>query len=376
MKITRFVSILLLIFFFSSCTFFKGGRPRSKERNTFGITAGPVSRLDDTARFLAGMPGGTGSRFAKQRQTGTWQTHAAQMDKMFAHYEATRQNPIMRWQASELGDIRSNVVFYPFGGPDFAFANSFFPSANRYILAGLEAPNMVPDPDALSGDQTAAGLSNLRTSLNSIIYNSFFITKNMSADLNQTRVNGTMPLVLVFLARTGHRIQSVELVDLTPSGALASRSGSGGGAPGYHIVARGPHGGSKDIYYFKEDLSNGTVNSDPRLLRFVANQGTPVTYLKSASYLMHNSGFSAIREGILNQSSAVVTDPSGIPFRSFRPDSWNVRLYGSYTGDIAIFSGNYQSDLRSAYSNGKHRVGSMPFGVGYKQTTLIVAKKR
>ena len=35
--------------------------------------------------------------------------------------------------------INSNtLVFYPFSGPDFAFANAFYPDAKCYIMAGLE----------------------------------------------------------------------------------------------------------------------------------------------------------------------------------------------------------------------------------------------
>ena len=295
------------------------------------------------------------------------------MDSLFNTFESTRRGPVARWQGSALNDVRSNVVFYPFGGPDFAFANAFFPGANTYVLAGLEGSNSVPDPNGLSAGEVSSGLSNLRNSLRNIVHNSYFITKNMSSDLSATRINGTMPIVLTFMVRSGHRIQSIELIDLSSGGGVTSRSSGGGAAPGYHIVARGPGGGSKHVYYFREDLSNGTVASDPRLLRFVSTKGRPVTYLKSASYLMHNSSFSAIRNGILNQSSAVVTDPSGVPFRHLA--GWNTRLYGKYTGTLGIFSEYYQGDLSAAYKSG-YRVAPMPFGVGYKQTCLIVAKKK
>ena len=372
MKLFRLLTATVLVFavFTSGCST-AGFRERySKSRDDGALTT--LSRTDDLARFLAGMPGGPNSPFSSLRNTAEWQTHKAQMDKMFSHFEGTRQNPIRNWRTGELSDLRSDFVFYPFGGPDFAFANAFFPGANTYVLAGLEGANGVPDPKTLSSGEVSAGLSNLRNSLRNIIYNSYFITKNMSSDLSATRINGTLPLVLVFMARTGHRVQSVELIDLSAAGGVVGRSGSGGSAPGYHIVARGPHGGMKHVYYFREDLSNGTLSSDPRLLRFVGSQGTPVTYLKSASYLMHNSSFSAIRNGILNQSSAVVTDPSGVPFRYLA--DWNTRLYGSYTGTLDIFSEYYQGDLADAYKAG-YRVDAMPFGVGYKQTCLIVAKK-
>lgn len=369
MKISRLFFLILLLVFATSCSApFGGNKTRVKRERDLSI--GSNNRVDDMARFLAGMPGG--SHYAQLRKTPAWQSHKSKMDSLFRTFDSARGGPILKWNGA-ISDVRSNVVFYPFGGPDFAFANAFFPGANTYILCGLEGANYTPDPNSISSGEVSSGLSNLHGSLYNIVHSSYFITKKMRSELSATRFNGTMPIVLTFLARSGHRIQSIEMIDLSSSGGVTSRSGSGGAAPGYHIVARGGGGGTKHIYYFNEDLSNGTQASDPRLLRFVASKGTPVTYLKSASYLMHNSSFSAIRNGILRQSSAVVTDPSGVPFRHF--DGWNVRLYGQYTGTLDIFSEHYQADLAAAYKSG-YKVAPMPFGVGYKQTCLIVAKKR
>lgn len=369
MKAPRLLALILFFAFFSSCSN-PGGRNRvAKTRDN--ALSGPISRVDDMARFLAGMPGGANSPYASLRKTAAWQAHSAEMDKLFNYAENTRLGPIKRWQGSELGDLKSGFVFYPFGGPDFAFANAFFPRANKYVLVGLEGANPIPDLKSLSAGEVSSGLSNLRNSLRTIVYSSYFITKDMRSDLAATRINGTLPLVLTFMARSGHRIQSIEMVDITSGGGIGSRSGSGGAAPGYHIVARGPGGGTKHVYYFREDLSNGGL-SDGRMLKFVASQGTPVTYLKSASYLMHSGGFSTIRNAILNQSSAIVTDPSGVPFR-YLADR-NTRLYGQYNGPLQIFSEHDQGDLRRAYQSG-YKVGSMPFGVGYRQTCLIVSKR-
>ena len=328
------------------------GSSKKKDRDV-----GHYGHLDDTARFLAGMPGGMGSSYSSLRNTSAWQSHRSAMDQMF-NRSVGRHAAVINWSRGELRDINSSLVFYPFSGPDYLYAHSFFPGANRYILSGLEPASALPDLNSLSAGEMSSGLSNLRNSLQSIVNYSYFITKDMRSDLSATRIRGTLPVMLVFMARTGHRIQSI-----TPTSAAGS---------GFHIVAKGPGGGQKDVYYFQGDVSNSGGN---RLLSFVRSQGTPVTYVKSASYLMHRGSFSNIRNGILDMSTAVIQDPSGIPFHYFPERGFKVKLYGSYSGTLDIFKEHYQGDLAAAYTSGRYPVKPIPFGVGYRQTCLIVAKK-
>ena len=73
----------------------------------------------------------------------------------------------------------SPVVFYMFSGPDFLYANAFFPNASTYVMSGLEPIGSVPDLTKLSRDSLAHGLSNIEESLNSILRYSFFQTIEM-----------------------------------------------------------------------------------------------------------------------------------------------------------------------------------------------------
>jgi len=36
-------------------------------------------------------------------------------------------------------------MFYMFSGPDFLYADAFFPEATTYVMAGLEPPGQIPD---------------------------------------------------------------------------------------------------------------------------------------------------------------------------------------------------------------------------------------
>ncbi len=56
-------------------------------------------------------------------------------------------------------------MYYMFAGPDFLYANIFFPYANTYILAGLEPVGQVPDllrVAARSAGRRALGVCVLR----------------------------------------------------------------------------------------------------------------------------------------------------------------------------------------------------------------------
>ena len=54
---------------------------------------------------------------------------------------------IRNWEVNYLPDATQPlpVVFYMFSGPDFLYANQFFPNASTYILAGTEPIGPLPD---------------------------------------------------------------------------------------------------------------------------------------------------------------------------------------------------------------------------------------
>ena len=336
--------------------------------------SGSYSRINDTARFLAGMPGGGDDRLRALRNTPAWKAHAQRMDQQFGYFERGYL-PKVRAFRGELGALTSpGVVFYPFSGPDYLYARGFFPGAGSYVLVGQEGVDALPDLSTLSDGEILSGLNGLSNSLKSLTGASYFITKDMRVDLASTRFRGTLPIFLAMIARSGQSIQSVEAVGLSGSGALTSRSG-GAGCPGWHIVAGGKH-----LYYFQEDLSNGTLGGDRRLLSFIRSKGAPVTFVKSASYLMHSDGFSVIRQFVVNDSRAILQDSSGVPYRILNASGLSLTLYGNYTGPLDVFSERRQDDLIAAYRDkSPHPVKPIDFGVGYLRNPatacLILARR-
>lgn len=343
------------------------------------ITA-PVTPLDDTARFLAGMPGGSGSPLSAARSMEAWQRFSRNMDELWRRFSVQRQPRIASFSRSELGGLRSApTVWYPFSGPDILFAETFFPGANHYELCGLESCEMLPDLAALSPDQQAAALDGLYTSLTTALSYSFFITKDMRVDLQRTEVKGTLPLCLVFLARLGYPIESVTPISLSSGGAPVSGQ-AGNNCPGYTIRYHAGLGRSKSLTYFTENVAGFSLRSDPRYLNYLRSCGSVVTYLKSASYLMHTDEFTLIRQRILDQSRALLTDDSGISLKNLTDNRWDLTFYGHYTGVLDLFKEYYQADLMSVYQSGGPQVRSIDFGLGYKHltgdTALILARKR
>ena len=70
-----------------------------------------------------------------------------------------------------------------FSGPDFLYADAFFPKASTYVLSGLEPIGTVPELSDMPLRSLSGELRQLQSSLNSVMSYSFFITNNMRKQL-------------------------------------------------------------------------------------------------------------------------------------------------------------------------------------------------
>lgn len=328
--------------------------------------------INDIARLFGGMS-------SSYSQSSAVSAHNLRMDHLWSAHQNTHRGPLQAWAGTEIGDIRNaNAMFYPFSGPDFLFASALFPSAETYVLCGLEPAEPLPRLSDLSQAEIDRGLYGLHNALSTIMQSGYFITTEMRSDLQATRFRGVLPVLLAFMARTGHTVESVDTVRLDGAGNVTLAGSSGN--TGLMIRCRSGFGGLKRVFYFKQDLSNGGVSSGGPFLTFVSRLGRVPAFLKSASYLMHEDGFSNIRDYLLRHSSAIVQDPSGIPYREFNRYGWDLWLYGNYRSTLSIFSGCQQPDLAAAYSSGRHPVKPLNFGIGYlmnpQTTCLMVGRPR
>jgi hypothetical protein len=196
---------------------------------------------DATAKFLAGLPV-RGTPLESHGTDSGWATHATDLDRAWERLEKQQLSKIRAWAPQSLSPSYEDTgpMFYMFSGPDFLYANAFFPNASTYILCGIEPVGPVPDIDKIPRAVLPSALANLRRSLDSVLSWSFFITKNMKVDLRQTQLSGTLPVLYVFLARAGCTIDSVTPVALDRSGNFVPEGK--GTTPGVRIVFIGPSG--------------------------------------------------------------------------------------------------------------------------------------
>ncbi len=158
---------------------------------------------------------------------------------------------------------------------------------------------------------------------------SFFITKKMKTELQEdSRLSGTLPVLYVFLARAGCKILDVSFTNLDATGQFTTAKTL---APCVKIAFTGPSGASQTLYYFSTDLSDGPVEKSA-FLTWCTGLAPARGFLKAASYLMHNDGFSTSRKFLLANCSAILQDDSGIPMRYFPPADWTIQLFGDLQG--------------------------------------------
>ncbi len=110
-------------------------------------------------------------------------------------------------------------------------------------------------------------------------------------------------------------------------------------------------------------------------MKFCEQQGEGVSLLKAASYLMHSNNFSQVRDFLLNRSKLILQDDSGIPFRYFAKEKWDIHFHGRYIGPIKRFLEHGQLDLNK--ENSVAAPSPLPFSFGYQwqpsRSSLIVA---
>jgi hypothetical protein len=348
--------------------------PASLARSAEAVTP------DDTARFLAGLPPSAGSPLAALTNDALWREHAHYFDSIFGR-EDGRLAKVRAFSRSQLTD-KHDTMLYMFSGPDFLYATNLFPSASTYVLAGLEPAGDIPQLTSLSRPVVAETLHNLENSLGTILNYSFFITQKMRTQLSSGPVYGTLPVLYVFLARTGKTIHDVSFVGLDPEGNVedlgadgrkAARSASA--AKGVKIVFSDGSGPNQTLYYFSTNLEDGGVRRSG-FLAFCAKLGPADSFIKSASYLLHSGGFATVRSFLLAHSATILQDDSGIPLAYFDPKKWRLQPYGHYVGPLHIFGRSYQPGMAELF-----RKDAIPidFGIGYRwqrnESNLLLAER-
>ncbi|MEY2488910.1 MAG: hypothetical protein QOC70_852 [Verrucomicrobiota bacterium] len=281
---------------------------------------------DATAKFLAGLPV-KGTPLESHSNNPEWAEHATDLGRAWERLEKEQLSKIRAWAPKTLGPAYEDrgSMYYMFSGPDFLYANIFFPNASTYILCGIEPVGPLPDIDKIPSADLASALTGLRKSLSSVLNESYFITKYMRTDFKQTQLTGTLPIFYVFLARAGCTVASVTPVALDRDGKFVPAGPET--TPGVKIVFSNPSKREQTLYYFTSDLGDKAVKANPGFSNFCERQGQGLSLLKAACNYMGTNNFTMVRGFLLTHSKILLQDESGIPYSFVEPEKWNIRLF-------------------------------------------------
>jgi hypothetical protein len=340
------------------------------------------------AQVLAGIAPAPGNpEFDRLVATPEWQSHREWVQRQWAEVRR-RLDAMAAWRDAELriADADRRTLIYPFSGPDFLNADALFPTHPKQVFFSLERPGTLPDVTRLSTPQFARALKDVRDALGDIFERNYFITDYMTRQLTTPYVQGTVPVIAVMMALTGHRIASIEPFTVFPHLSPDAVSGEPR-APGHRprkplrsvrIVYAKDGGPMRTLEYHSIDATDRQLRWYPEFLDHVGSNQPATAFLKSASYLLHDNQFAGTRAMLMKSADIIVQDDTGIPFRQFQGAGWSVRLFGVYTPPLQELRYGAQPDLEAAYvKSGQTRPLAFPFGYHGKdgRSALMVAQR-
>jgi hypothetical protein len=193
----------------------------------------------------------------------------------------------------------------------------------------------------------------------------------MNTDLKKTKVNGTLPLISLFIKRTGHQIVSIQRVGVDSMGKcqpVDSMKNEKNVVSGVKVDFLSLSKQKvQSVYYFRTDISDKGLIKNPGFKIYMSELPKSYSYLKAASYLMHYDDFKIIRSVIFDISSTILQDDSGIAFKYFDKQKWDIKLYGTYFKPKDEFSYISEPDLEKAYKKSVYR--PLKYSLGYNWRT-------
>lgn len=279
------------------------------------------------------------------------------VNQKWSQLEEKSLSHVKPWAEKNISNMitDADTVFYPFGGPDIAYATQFFPHADTYVLLGLEPiGNFAHVESRLHNKATFEGL---QRALSAYLDKGYFITSEMMTQLSRKDIRGCVYLLLLELSKLGYTITSVEDVSVDSDGKEVKRND---GVLDAIKIKCAKDGQSKTVYYMRIDLTR--AEKLPNIMHFMENRKF-VTFIKSASYALHDRNFTTIRKFILDYAQAVLQDDTGIPFYFF-DSKWDKYPFGQYTQPtLPIFEQYRQQTLSDFFA--KREPVSIPFKIGY-----------
>lgn len=343
-----------------------------------------VSRFDEISAILGGI-NDSGNTLSHLYDSSAWKENREFMNTSWKRLENSRLAKLDSWSKAELAgpNKNCNVVFYPFSGPDFLTANAFFPKAKKIVMLGLEPIGSLPEISKFNNLEAKDYSEDFKHSLNDIFQRSYFITQYMLRDFQKQKVNGLLPVLCFFIKKTGHKITDIRYLVKKGNDTIVENEYNTRASYFGVKVSCEKDSIRKEVYYFRYDVSNKQFNDTCVFYKFInANSKDAVTYVKSASYLLHANFMTNMKKLILRNSLYVLEDDTGIPYDDIdKEKKYDIKLYGRYVKPIKDFPYlRMQTSIVKAFEKDSASIPNLPFHLGYhwqsKQDLLILASRK
>ena len=386
-KINKILAFIVIIFILNACDNKKGGGT-SKEINyevKNVIDSSSIMKIKEVSydTLLTGIADFIGGIKISKKLSNIeidsifWNNLKKETDKNFNKTSETRLTNISNWNINDFigNNSDSLTVFYPFSGPDFLHVNYLYPNTKTFVLLAIEKIGNIPDFETKGARFTEKYLKDINNFMRDIYLRGYFITSHMKTDLKETSNNGLLGSLYWFISRTEHKIINQEFITLDENGRIIKENSINEGwlesqYDGVSFKLLDKNGKEKKLIYFSGDISNkGLTKKNPELKTYLNNLGQVNTFVKAASYLMHYNSFDQIRNIVLDKSYSVFQDDTGVPYRFYKPETFDVSLFGRYRDPIKDFASTMdiitQEGLRQDYKKKDLNKGSLPFSLGY-----------
>jgi hypothetical protein len=367
-----------------SCNEAKKDKDNNTKTTDKKVEEEPKIKIDELATARAQIMGGIEVSYKNGLDsilnTPQVKQHYAEFNKSWVGLESSRLSKMRHWRDSELKDFNEGgkTLFYPFSGPDILNAYEFFPNCENYLMFGLEKDGNLPDLKKLPPRY----LSDIRFALRDVFTRNYFITSHMGGLWGQ----GVLPFLNIFLVRTGNEIVSNQRFYLEKDGKIVTlpledEKTIKGKVSGVVVEFFNKNRKkTQKVYYISGDVSDKALKQKDEIVKFISNFQNKVTFIKSASYILHNADFATFRNLILNETSAVLQDDTGIRYKEYADRGWSIDLYGKYAPPVADFGRyTYQPDVAAIFNKEKDKIKPLGFTYGYHwkndNSSVFVARK-
>ena len=334
--------------------------------------------VDSLARAYAGLPDPRQPTLNSVPEAGAAYRQA--VDKSWTAYRSRTGQPAATWAAKHITPAAGGTVFYPFAGPDLVTVAQLFPEADRYVLVAMQPAQPPLDPLQLSEAARRNFYRKFSSEWQKFGRLGFFRTNDLDADVRdkQARIGLTTTL-MAFAVRLGYEVIEVSPISLNPeTGEFEPLVNARTEVWNSVRLTLSRAGKTVRVDYVRMDLSNSYLESHESSRVWMARMTRHPVFLKAASHLPQNSGFSIIRDAIVMNAPLLVQDETGIDYRELGKIG-DVALYGHFERPHPLFNPKSQQSLAAAYRVSKIS-GELPFSFSYQkassQRCLQVVRRR